>query len=95
MSEVEAFFRHCPNCGKRFHIRLVSRKLVGSRTEEEPGVCSGLIGVAPVGQVGPTPTLVSEGAPVVVDVQDFQYAYRCGHCGHTWYELRTEQNRTV
>jgi hypothetical protein len=29
--------------------------------------------------------------PVMVDIKEFRYAYRCGHCGHAWTELKTEE----
>jgi hypothetical protein len=30
------FFRHCPGCGRRFHIKLVSKKLVHMDREPVP-----------------------------------------------------------
>jgi hypothetical protein len=34
MSEVSSFFRHCPSCGRRFHIKLVSKTLVDLEREK-------------------------------------------------------------
>lgn len=82
---MSEFFRHCPQCGKRFHIKLVSKGLVGTRLTREAGRSPAM-----VGSYGPGPVQVMEGAPITVEVEDFQYAYRCGHCGHQWQEIRTE-----
>ena len=35
MSEVKTFFRHCPSCGRRFHIRVVSKQLLQMDREDE------------------------------------------------------------
>ncbi|MCL4517657.1 MAG: hypothetical protein M1587_00495 [Thaumarchaeota archaeon] len=90
MPDFRTIFRSCPNCGKRFEIRLAGKKLVKEEaiktTEQElSGVPTyGLYGVQQV-------TTVSEERPVVVDVEEFQYAYECKHCGHKWCELREEE----
>jgi hypothetical protein len=31
---------------------------------------------------------VEEDVPSIVDVEEFQYAYKCKHCGHQWSEVR-------
>ncbi|MBO0888166.1 hypothetical protein J2P12_03610 [Candidatus Bathyarchaeota archaeon] len=36
--------------------------------------------------------LVTEGAPVTIDREEFQYAYKCGHCSHEWSEKRVEKH---
>ena len=28
MSGIVAFIRYCPSCGRRFHVKVVSRKLI-------------------------------------------------------------------
>ena len=91
MSEVAEFFRICPACGRRFHIRLVSKKQVDDEkvTEEtskptmnaNPGRYS-MIPIAPI--------VVDEDVPITVDVEDFQYSYKCKHCGHEWSETHTK-----
>ena len=73
MSEVKTFFRYCPACGKRFHIKLVSKKLV--RDEREDKVRTELLdetaGYNVTGQViGPT-TLRAD-VPVTVEAEDFE-----------------------
>jgi hypothetical protein len=84
VSGVGAFFRHCPSCGRRFEIRLVSKRLVdsGDLSGDEKRVA------APGFGIGATPIAVEEDVPSVVDVEEFQYAYRCKHCGHQWSEVR-------
>lgn len=83
------FFRHCPSCGRRFHIKLVSKKMLAEHREtiNEPG---GLL----VEQFRGSPTLaVYEGGPIFVDVEEFQYSYKCKHCGHEWSENRIKEQR--
>jgi DNA-directed RNA polymerase subunit RPC12/RpoP len=78
------FFRHCPGCGRRFHIKLESRKLVDVERELIPTeeVVTGsyrYIGSGP-------PIVMVEGKPIIVKVEEFEYAYKCHHCGHEWAE---------
>ncbi len=76
------FFRHCPQCGRMFHITLVDKKL-GHLYKET--VETGPVIVRPR-------LVVEEGIPVTVDVEEFQYAYKCKHCGHEWYEKHYEKH---
>jgi len=80
MPEAKIFFRHCPSCGRRFEIRLVSKKLV----EEEE------VFVSPSSPLAPL--ILDEGMPRIVDTEEFQYAYRCKHCGHEWSEVRVKHH---
>jgi transposase-like protein len=89
------FFRHCPECGRRFHIKLESTKLVSEHRERLPGkkrvatvVVRSQYGGTSMTPLPLTPTAVSEGKPIIVDVEEFQYAYKCTHCGHEWSEKR-------
>jgi len=79
--EVRTFFRRCPSCGRRFEIRLVSKKLIGSQQVESK-----------MEEITPTlafpPVMVESDIPLVVEVDDFGYTYRCKHCGHQWSENR-------
>ena len=90
MSEVRTFFRFCPACGKRFHIRLVGKKLVGDR-EERSVVTEEMAPMAEYGLMS-SPLLVEENVPITVDVEDFQYTYKCKHCGHVWTEMHEEEH---
>lgn len=78
------FFRHCPGCGKKFHIKLVDKTLVDEyeTSSEGPLVGGGIVrgGVA----------IVREG-PISFDVKEFRYAYKCEHCGHEWSETRLDK----
>jgi predicted RNA-binding Zn-ribbon protein involved in translation (DUF1610 family) len=84
MSAVRTFFRHCPSCGRRFEIRLVKKEKVDSEslseTAEHPSV--------PLGTIRAVPLVVHSDSPVIVDVEDFRYSYKCRHCGHEWSEVR-------
>ena len=93
MSTASEFFRHCPSCGRRFHIKLVSKKLTNERKDTEE-VKQGMINFAatgyPRGSVPSGPVIVEENIPVTIDIEDFQYSYKCKHCGHEWFETRTK-----
>jgi len=77
LAEVRTFFRHCPLCGRRFEIRLVNKKLISSEQIESARE-----------QYTPASPLMLESTnmPVVTEVDDFRYTYRCKHCGHQWCE---------
>lgn len=95
MSEVETFFRFCPGCGKRFHIKLVSKKLVDLKRdtfEQQQAMTPMTRGGTGYG-ANVAPLLVMEKVPITVDVEDFQYSYKCKHCGHEWTENRVESHK--
>jgi len=80
--EVRTFFRHCPGCGRRFEIRLVSKEEVDVSAHDED-----LLRVEGVPEPSPRPLLLEETSPVTVEMEEFQYIYRCKHCGHEWTEI--------
>ena len=88
------FFRHCPGCGRRFHIKLVSKQLVGDQIEKRRA--GEVVSVSDAtylrGAMMPYLTL-QEGPPVIVDHREFQYSYKCKHCGHEWSEKHFEQHK--
>lgn len=84
------FFRFCPSCGRRFHVKLVGKKLThldrtSVRTET-------VVSPRRPGRNTASTSLV-EGVPIVVDIEEFQYAHRCNHCGHEWTEKHVEEHR--
>ena len=89
------FFRHCPECGRRFHIRLESKKLAGMQRTSRPSKVATRIITSPYASPGaPSPVFADqEGKPVVVDVEEFNYSYKCKHCGHEWTEKHIERHR--
>ena len=87
MSEVGTFFRHCPSCGRRFEIRLVGKRSVG---QEDIPQTEKRISHA---YITPAPALLAEDAPVVVEIEEFQYTYKCKHCGHEWSEVRDTEHK--
>jgi hypothetical protein len=99
MSEFGDFFRHCPGCGRRFHIKLVGEELVDERKVSgqirqpmvPPMAASSSYGY---GGFPMPPVEVEEGVPVMIDFKDFQYTYRCKHCGHVWSEMREKESKT-
>jgi hypothetical protein len=85
------FFRHCPGCGRRFHIKLESKKLVSLDRESIPGDPGGMS----LSQFRASPVLLvhESSKPIVVDIEEFQYTYKCKHCGHEWSEKHVEEHR--
>lgn len=76
---------------------LVGKKEVGEADYEEK--LSGRATVAGAVGAGVTnagyqsvQTVLQQGAPNVVDVREFQYSYKCKHCGHEWSEVREKVN---
>jgi DNA-directed RNA polymerase subunit RPC12/RpoP len=92
--DIKTFFRHCPSCGRRFEIKIVGKKLVDSKAIEEKGGNRPVV----VGGLGfgraPIVTMVQEGMPSIVEVDDFQYRYKCKHCGHEWSEVHETVHKT-
>lgn len=94
------FFRHCPGCGRRFHIKLENKQLISEHREVIPGrkaLRTAVVrsGGRPGMTMPPaiTPVAVQEGKPIVIDIEEFQYAYKCKHCGHEWSETHLESRR--
>ena len=102
MSEIKTFFRTCPACGKRFEIRLKEKKLVEKERIErtEPvrkdylsnAGSTGLVSGAGIPAPWPGSVVVAESEPTVIDMEEFQYSYKCKHCGHEWLERHVEEH---
>jgi len=98
VSGVRTFFRHCPSCGRRFEIRLVSKKEVENEAEYRKTAEKPIAPYSP--QVKDSITFsgvpLSEGKPAIAvvpeieDAKSMRYDFRCSHCGHEWSENRTE-----
>ncbi len=41
----------------------------------------------------PSVLLVQEGGPILADIEEFQYTYKCNHCGHEWAEKHIEEHK--
>ena len=86
------FFRHCPACGKRFEIRLVKKELEKDEAHPEDiprASAPNLTGpAAGMGAFTFVPVVLDENMPSMVDNEEFDYTYKCKHCGHTWTEVR-------
>lgn len=92
MSEVKILLRYCPACGKRFHIKLVNKKLVNDTREEavrkKQSSYDGFYGT-PLQWANPT--VLDVDIPVTVEEEDFAYTYKCSHCGHVWTEMHHQE----
>jgi len=86
MSEVKAFFRHCPACGRRFEIRIVRKR---TRNDDTYGSKVPRSDPATMEARALMPLLLDESnEPVTVEEKEFSYMYVCKHCGHQWTETR-------
>ena len=88
MSEAREFFRICPACGRRFHIRLVNKELLDEKKHTEE-----LKRATGVYRGGSSLTVVETGVPITIDLKEFQYSYKCKHCGHEWSEMHTKVSK--
>jgi len=94
MSEIKTFFRFCPECGRRFHIKVLSKNLVSlQREKEQVEETAAMLSVSRYPVSGTPALLLQEGEPVTVDVEEFQYVYKCKHCGHEWSEKHIEEHK--
>jgi predicted RNA-binding Zn-ribbon protein involved in translation (DUF1610 family) len=92
--EIETYFRYCPQCGKRFHIRLVSKKEVSSHEETIEETHYWARGTfSPTGTHSAGPAVLEESIPHTIEIEDFQYSYKCKHCGHEWTESHVEEKK--
>jgi hypothetical protein len=64
---------------------------------EQKEAVGGLLGRTIYGKQGggliTNPTILEENVPVTVHIEDFQYSYRCKHCGHEWTENRIQREK--
>ncbi len=98
MSTGHDYFRTCPSCGKRFHVKRVGEQLIGEEVEQ--GEVAKVHGRALSGSVmrfvrtarDPTSEILpgESGDPEVVADETFRDEYKCGHCGHEWSEVRRQ-----
>ena len=44
---------------------------------------------------GSTFTVLREGPPITLDIEDFEERYKCGHCGHEWTGYSLEIHREL
>ena len=101
MSGVKMFFRHCPSCGRRFELRLVSKEEIGS---EEESLTAKERAIAQSERKETVQMLdpenpVTLSIPEIQEVKEFRYNYRCKHCDHEWSEkavqvVREQTNST-
>jgi transcription elongation factor Elf1 len=106
MSTVATLLRHCPACGRRFEVRIVGKNLTSTKREAYSTTRAGTSSLtrmaahSGLGNVKSDNQLVWDGhvAPeervqVTVERREFQYTYRCKHCGHQWAEKRSEETQ--
>jgi len=88
MSAIKRFFRHCPSCGHRFEIALVSKKEDVAENEpwksKEYALSPGMRKESVLSLDPESPLRVE--APELEEIQEVWYNYRCKRCGHQWSE---------
>jgi hypothetical protein len=84
---VMEFFRFCPECGRRFRIKLVDKKLIAEHKEQSPDE-GFTMGATPLHHGS-----VQDSGPMIFDIKEFQYEYKCQHCGHEWSEKHVKDDR--
>ena len=87
------FFTRCLQCGRRFHVKLVDKKLTrfDRKTEKDEQPHTTIKKGMGLGM--PTEMVQGETGPVTVEVATFQYMYRCSSCGHEWKEKKIKEKR--
>ena len=90
MSEIRIFFRHCPACGRRFEIRVAKKEEVSE--SHWSGRIDSDTDEVEESTLSLTPLVLSqeESKPAIVEEKDFNYTYKCKHCGHQWTEIHEE-----
>lgn len=91
MSDVRSFFRRCPNCGRRFEIRLLTKdvvadKIITTSYQRPEGISSGFSPAVAGGGMFGAPHVLEETVPLSIDEREFKYSYKCKHCEHQWVE---------
>jgi ribosomal protein L37AE/L43A len=91
---MKEFLRRCPSCGKRFVVRLESKKVVDVQKDSERIIHNvvtspyGLYG----GRVTP-PVIATTVEEVPIEREEFDLTYQCKHCKHEWTETVTKIER--
>lgn len=62
-----------------------SERVEETRSTREEGMASGVVH----GNEMITP--LTGGTQITVDIEDFEYKYKCTHCGHQWSEMHVEE----
>jgi transcription elongation factor Elf1 len=97
-NEIRTFFRHCPACGHRFQVRLISEKEIPDSESVTDAT------MPPISMNYDTTSAPRSGEKrmihlddsadtTVVDSKRELDTYRCGHCGHVWTEVREQNQR--
>ena len=50
--------------------------------------------LGPVGERRMMHAIMEENVPMLVVDKEFQYAYKCKHCGHEWSEVHEKETET-
>ena len=86
-------FTHCPGCGRRFHVKLVDKKLTRLDRKTEKNEQSHTTIKKGMGLGMPTEMVQGDRGPEMVEVATFQYTYKCKSCGHEWKEKKIRETR--
>ena len=104
MAALQAFFRHCPACGRRFEVKLVGKTLASSErtsyTATNPGTSTNIRGAFAHSHFNGGEGLftwddhvkVTSNVRVTTTKDKFRLSYECKHCGHRWEEEQTKES---
>jgi predicted nucleic acid-binding Zn-ribbon protein len=89
---LREFLRRCPACGRRFFVRLQSKKLADVEQGTER-IAHDVVVVAR----GPMDSRVIPAGVTYEDVpierEEFDVTFECHHCRHRWTETVTKSER--
>jgi hypothetical protein len=87
------FFRHCPGCRRRFHVRIVDKRLTGLAKKTEKDQLPHTTIKKGMGLGMPTVMVQGDRGPGAVEVATFQYTYKCSFCGYEWKEKKIRERQ--
>ncbi len=88
---MREFLRRCPSSGRRFVVRIKSKKLTDLQHETER-VIHDIVTVRPDGRGGGrlyAPANAATVDEIPVERETFDVVYECRHCNHKWTETVT------
>ena len=89
MVHLREFLRRCPACGRRFVVRLQTKRLVGSEQDTEH-IAHDVVVLA---RGGRDSRVIPAGATfedVPIERETFEVTFECHRCHHKWTETVTK-----
>ncbi|MDE1858557.1 MAG: hypothetical protein KGI26_05790 [Thaumarchaeota archaeon] len=83
------FLRKCPACGRRFAVRLQSKKLVATE-ENTQQIAHDVVVLAGGGRDARVIPAGVTYEDLHIETEKFAVTYECGRCHHSWTEAVTK-----